>query len=67
MQATRRPGTALQLSAAVVSGRQFLSMVVQAHSVAECTVPAGAPSLIDTTLSGVHELSCLLHSYAPDW
>ena len=67
MQAMKRLVSAPNFSAAVLSCRAFLTLVVEAHSVAECAVPMGAPSLIDTTLNGVHEMGCLLQWYAPDW
>ena len=67
MQAMRRPVSALHFSVAFVSGREFLSLVMEADSVAKCTVQLGAPSLIDTTLTGINKLGCLLQSCGPDW
>jgi hypothetical protein len=52
---------------AVQSGVQFVAMMTKGDSVAECAVPPGAPSMIDTTLKGITELGCLSQSCAPQW
>ena len=42
-------------------------MMMKVDSVAECAVPPGAPSMIDTTLKGLTELGRMLQSCVPEW
>ena len=55
------------IQSAVQSGIRFVDMMKKIDSVAECAVPPGGPSIIDTTLTGMIELGCLSRSCAPQW
>ena len=67
MQAMGRPVSADDFCTAVQSGTYFVGIVMRADAVANCAVPPGAFSVIDTTLKGLTHLGCLLRVFGPAW
>ena len=67
LQAKAQSVAAEDFQLAVQSGTRFVDMMKKVESVAEYAVPPGAPSMTDTTLTGITELGRLSRSCAPQW
>jgi hypothetical protein len=51
----------------VLSGCQFVALMMDALVVKKCSKPPGAPSIIDTALKGFTDLSFMSDTFAADW
>lgn len=51
----------------VLSGCQFVALMMDAHAAKQCSVPPGAGSMIDTVLGGFTNLSFITDFFAADW
>ena len=51
----------------MISGAEFVKMMMRADSVAKCAVPPGMPGMVDTTLKGFTGLGFLLRLGASHW
>jgi hypothetical protein len=66
-QAMGRTVSAEDFHTALISGAEFVEMMMKADSVAKCAVPPGMPGMVDTTLKGFTGLGSLLRLGASHW
>ena len=51
----------------MLSGCQFVALMIDAGAVKECSVPPGARCVNDTILRGFSELGTISLTFAADW